>query len=334
MRRALVTGGTGMLGSYIVRQLRAAGCEVRALARDPARAGWLRGLGAEIVRGDLGEPDGLIAAAAGCDVVFHAAAAIGPESAWEPFRTSNVEGTAAVVRAAADAGARLLHVSSTAVYGAQRYEMAPVSESAPLPDLPESDAYGRSKQEAERLVLRAHERGELWATVIRPPVMYGERDRQFIPRIAPIMMRGIFPLIGGGRTTLPVVHASAVAEGALRAVGTNAAEGRVYNFTTDFPLTVADLVRYASEGLGRYIFAPVIPAAAGGAFFSLLRATFRVTGHDDLAGRTDGMLRMLTHDNPFVSERARKELGWQPSIRPEVGVPEAMRWWLAHRRNA
>jgi nucleoside-diphosphate-sugar epimerase len=43
---------------------------------------------------------------------------------------------------------------------------------------------------------------------------------------------------------------------------------------------------------------------------------------------------MLTHDNPFVSERARKELGWQPSIRPEVGVPEAMRWWLAHRRNA
>ena len=323
-----------MLGSYIARRLLAVGVEVRALARDPGSAGWLSTLGAEVVRGDLGEPAGLLAAAAGCDAVFHAAATIGPDAEWERFRKGNVDGTAAVIRAAANAGARLVYGSSTAVYGDRRYEMAPVREDVPLPTLPEIDAYGRSKQEAERLVLAAHEHGELWASVVRPPVMYGERDRQFIPRVAPVMARGIFPLIGGGRTTLPAVHANAVAEGALHAVAIDAAGGRAYNLTTDFPLTVADLVRYGAVGLGRRVFAPVIPTAGGAAMFVLLRLGLRLAGRSDIAAHADGTLRMLTNDNPFASERARAELGWQPTIRPEIGVPEAMRWWAAHHGSA
>jgi len=104
-------------------------------------------------------------------------------------------------------------VSSTAVFGRARYRDEPTDETAPLPVLPEDDSYGRSKQDAERMVLEAHRQGRIWATAVRPPVMYGVGDRQFVPRVGPVLERRFFPLIAGGRTNLSLVHAGSVAQG-------------------------------------------------------------------------------------------------------------------------
>jgi len=334
MRRALVTGATGMLGSYLVQRLKESGYHVRALARSPGAAPWLQEMGVEMVRGELADAQALVAGADGCDVVVHAAAAIGPQSDWETFRAGNVQGTGNVVDACARAGARLVHVSSTAVYGDARYEMAPVSEGVSLPQLPEADSYGRSKQEAERVVRDAQASGRIWAAIVRPPVMYGQRDRQFIPRVAAVMNRGVFPLCGGGTTTLPVVHANAVAEGAILALHTDAANGGIYNLTTDFPLTVADLVALARVGLGRRIRAPVLSPGSSRTFFRVLALALRAIGRGDLAAHVHGTLEMLTRDNPFSSARAWEELEWSPTVRPEVGLPDAFRWWKAHHGSA
>lgn len=334
MRRALVTGATGMLGSYLVCRLVESGVSVRALVRNPDRAAWLRGLGAELVQGELADAHGLARAAAACDVVFHSAAAVGPQADWELFRAGNVEGTRNVVAACALARARLVHISSTAVYGDARYRMAPVDETATLPVLPNADAYGRSKQEAERVVLEAQRAERIWGAIVRPPVMYGARDRQFIPRVAVVMKRGIFPLCGGGTTTLPVVHANAVAEGAIRAASAEIANGRAFNLTTDFPLTVAQLVGLASLGLHRRIRAPSLSLGASRVLFRSLEGVLNLVGRRDLASHANGTLEMLTHDNPFSCVRARDELQWSPSIRPETGVPEAFDWWAAHHGSA
>ena len=334
MRRALVTGATGMLGSYLVQRLVESGCAVRALVRHPPAAEWLRQLGADVVEGELADARALARATADCDAVFHAAAAIGPQSDWETFRLGNVQGTANVIDACAHAGAQLVHVSSTAVYGDSRYEMAPVSESLALPQLPEANAYGRSKQEAERLVMDAQGSGRIWAAIVRPPVMYGERDRQFIPRIGAVMDRGIFPLCGGGATTLPVVHANAVAEGAILAARTDTANGRVYNLTTDFPLTVASLVALARIGLARRIRAPSLSLRTSHLCFQAMELGLRVVGRGDLAAHASGTLEMLTHDNPFSAARAREELQWAPTIHPATGVPDAFCWWKAHHGRA
>jgi len=121
--------------------------------------------------------------------------------------------------------------------------------------------------------------------------MYSRRDRQFVPRVGPVLRRGTFPLIGGGRTTLTLVHAGSVARGAVLAARTDRAAGRVYHLTNDFPVDTRTLVRCAAEGLG-----------------------VRVRG-------------VLTRDNPFSSARARAELGWSPDVRPETALTEAFRWW-------
>src|SRR6185437_1913754 len=144
----------------------------------------------------------------GRDVVFHTAAAITPRGGWDAFRL-NIEGTVNAIRAAERAGARLLHLSSVEVYGPRgRYRPSSekTDEDAPLEPLPERAYYARSKRESEQLVLAAHAEGRLWATAVRPDVIYGRRDRQFVPRVARVLRRGFAPLIDGGRATLAIVH--------------------------------------------------------------------------------------------------------------------------------
>jgi 2-alkyl-3-oxoalkanoate reductase len=331
IRRALVTGATGMLGSYVVQELLEDGARVRAFVRDPARARFLARAGVELARGSLGDASSVLAAADGCDVVIHTAAEIGSGGEWETFHRGNVQGTATVIDAVQETGARLVHVSSTAVIGSARYGAAPTDESVPLPELPEHDAYGRSKQEAERLVLRANDDGRIRAAVVRPPVMYGRRDRQFVPRVAPVLQRGVFPLIGGGRATLTLVHAGAVAQGAVLAAKADIAVGRVYHLANDFPVDSALLVRCAREGLGVPIAGPWIPHVGGRVGFAVLGLGLRLGGRGDLARHAKGTLDMLTRDNPFSSQRAREELGWAPRVSPERGLTEAFRWWRERR---
>lgn len=332
--RALVTGATGMLGSYITERLLEDGWSVRALVRSRERGAWLEEVGAELVDGSLENVDSLTVAAESCDAVFHAAAAMGAGGDWEEYRRGNVEGTRSVVEAASGAGARLVHVSSTAVYGAARYNDKPTDERVPLPELPAYDVYGRSKQEAEAVVLDAHRTGRAWGAVVRPPVMYGCRDRQFAPRMAPVLKGGLFPRIRGGRTTLALVHARHVAEGAILAATTENAGGKAFLLANDFPVTVTDLIRCAQAGLGRRIYAPAVPMAIGRAGFVALQGFLKAIGRSDLARHATGTLNMLTKDNPFTSDRARNELGWSPSIVPDIGLTEAFRFWKSARSSS
>ncbi len=334
MRVALVTGATGLVGNHVVQRLQRDGWEVRALVRDAARAGALSRVGVRLATGDVLEPTSFGRAAKGCSVVFHAAAAITPRAGdWESFSRPNVEGTANAITACANAGARLVHVSSVAVYGnAERYGtgVRRTDESTPLAAVREDAYYARSKQESEALVLAAHEAGRLWACAVRPSVIYGPHDRQFVPRIARMLRRGIAPLVGGGRTTLSVVHAANVADGMVRAAGVDAAGGQAYNLANDYDVTVAEFFRLAGVGMNRPVRTISVPLFVA----RLALGGFKVIAPALLGSRfnavTAASLDFLSRDNPFSSERARRELGWDPPVRPEDGIPDSFRWWAAH----
>jgi nucleoside-diphosphate-sugar epimerase len=333
VRRALVTGATGLVGSYIVERLHADGWSVRALVRDAARASWLQPLGAELFTGDVLDADAFTRAAASCDGIFHCAAAILPERAeWEAYRATNLDGTRNAIAAARAAGARLLHVSSVAVYGgASRYRDTPTDETVVLPPLPETAFYARSKRESEAMVLEAHRRGEIWACAVRPDVIYGKRDRQFVPRIGKVIARGFFPLLGGGRSTLAIVHAGNVADGAVRAIQTDIAGGKAYNLANDYDVTVRDFVRLAAQGLRRRVMLVPVPMILAKTVFKLMTMLIGVARRGAALSQAGGAVAFVSHDNPFSSDRAKRELGWAPPIRPEIGIPEAFRWWADQR---
>ena len=330
MPTALVTGATGLVGSHVVERLQRDGWRVRALVRDAARADWLQRTGAGVAVGDTLDASTLPAAMTGCDVVFHTAAAVTPDGGWEAFRRPNVEGTRNVVDAVVAAGARLVHVSSVAVYGSRgRYAATGgrTSEETPLAPLGEHSYYARSKRESEQLVLGAHAEGRLWATAVRPDVIYGERDRQFVPRVARLLRFGVAPVIGGGHTTLAVVHAANVADGMVRAASHDAAGGRPYNLANDFDVTVAEFFRLAGEGLGERLRFLSVPASAA---HVVMRAA-AIVAPARLRSSMRQSVDFLTRDNPFSSERARRELGWDPPVHPRDGVPRAFRWFAESR---
>lgn len=333
MQTALVTGATGLVGSYIVERLLADGWRVRALVRDGSQGGPLSGLGVELQRGDVLDAGRFAVVARGADVVFHAAAAITPRGGWDEFRRVNIDGTRHAVAAAARAGARLLQVSSVGVYGPSARYGTPrgkTDEDVALRPLPETAFYARSKRESEEIALSAHERGEVWATAVRPSVVYGRRDRQFVPRVARLLRRGFAPTINGGRSTLPIVHAANVADGAVRAAATDAAGGRAYNLANDFEVSVGDFYRLAAEGLGQRVRIIPVPMPIARAAMAIVRAFGPVILGSRMNVVTESSsLDFITRDNPFSSERARRELGWTPEVTPGVGIPDAFRWWAA-----
>ena len=351
MPTALVTGATGLVGSHIVERLTAQGWNVRALVRDASatresRGGWnalewLRSRDVELTTGDVLDLPSLARAAMGCDVVFHTAAAITPRARgphpYDAYRIPNVDGTQNAIGASERAGARLLQLSSVAVYGPKaRYARGGspsdrVDESLPLTPLPERSFYARSKRESEALVLRAHAEGRIWATAVRPDVIYGPRDRQFVPRIARLLRVGVAPVVDGGLTTLAIVHAANVAEGAVRAATTDAAGGRTFNLANDYDVTLAAFYRLAGEGLGRRVRIASLPLWLVRGALSAVRVVAKVASGGSSSVVDDASLGFITKNNPFTSERARRELGWSPVVRPEIGIPEAFQWWMEHR---
>lgn len=330
---ALVTGATGLVGSHIAERLLADGWSVRALVRPHRQSLASLVPGAEPVLGDVLDGASFTTAARGCDALFHTAAAIIAGGGWETYRRLNVDGTMNAILAAEHAGARLLHLSSVAVYGPEtryRSDGGKTDESTPLRTLPARAYYARSKRESEQLVMEAHAAGRIWATAVRPDVIYGPRDRQFVPRVAKLLRLGVAPLVGDGRSTLAIVHAANVADGAVRALMYEGAGGRSFNLANDYDVTVRRFIELAAEGLSRHVRIISVPVRVATTGFRIARSTLKVL----TAGRLSisrAALGMITEDNPFSSDRARRELGWSPVVHPDDGIPEAFRWWTTHR---
>ena len=166
----LVTGGTGVVGTPVVRYLVESGREVRGLARSEASATMLADMGAAPVRGDICSPDSLVKAVAGCDVVYHVAGLVSfcPQFPDRLYQV-NVEGTRNVVRAARRAGVRrLVHTSSVVAVGEKPGTVG--SESTPHRGYYLSH-YGRSKHQAEMAAFA--EAGDMEVVVVNPSSVQG-----------------------------------------------------------------------------------------------------------------------------------------------------------------
>jgi len=175
MPRALITGGTGFIGSNIALRLLELGWKVRILERPGASRLLLEDGPFEHVTGDLLEPDSLRAAMESVEVVFHAAGVVDHwRQGLERMHRVNVEGTRHVVEAALAAGVeRVVHTSSTAALGIHPDSVA--DETFEFNVAPGQFAYGFSKSQAEGVVLDAVRKG-LPAVIVNPTTVIGPRD--------------------------------------------------------------------------------------------------------------------------------------------------------------
>ena len=305
--RTLVTGATGTVGGAVVQQLLAAGREVRALVRDAGRARPLVPAAVELVEGDVTDPASLRRAVDGCGVVYHAA---GLPEQWfaDPtiFQRVNVQGTANLIEAALATGVtRFVYSSTIDVFAAA--PGAAYDESVIDPQ-PKGTYYERSKQDADRLVVAALERG-LPAVFVHPSPFYGPAPaaspglNDFIARL----LRGEIPmLLPGG---MPVVYAPDLAVGHLLAEE-KAAIGARYILSESYH-SLAEIAAAVVAAAGRGRVPRVMPMGVASAVSAAGEWLSKVTGKPPLIPA--GQLCFLRWQARPSSARAQRELGWAPT---------------------
>jgi len=303
----------------------ARGDQVHALVRSEGAIRRMRELGAEPVRGAVEEQRTWEAMPA-VDAVVHSAALVAARTQWQNFFQVNVEGTRLAAAAAHRFGARLVHISSVAVYGRQAADEEPGTrnEASPLGPLHEHDYYARSKRLAESMVRTEVALG-LVATILRPCVVYGEGDRLLLPRLSAVARWGWLPRIGAGNSAMAVVHADSVADAAVRALDSGRAANRIYQVTNDGELTNRQFVAALSEGLGRRIRVIPLPEPVGFGLALGIQGLLRIVGPGLYPGTLTGAVRFWRGGNPYTSERARTELGWTPAVNHREAIAKLVR---------
>ncbi len=244
LRRVLVTGGAGFIGSNVARLvLEETGAEVVVL--DDLSSGYrtnLEGLPVSFIEGDVRDPATVHRAIDGCDTVFHLAASVGnTRSIDDPIRDSeiNVLGTLRVLEAARRAGtSKIVYSSSAGIFG--ELKTLPIREDHPIdPDTP----YGASKLGGEKLCLAYAKLYPMAGVCLRYFNVYGVNQRydaygNVIPIFAHRVLHGEPILIfGDGEQTRDFVNVRDVAQANLRAAQTSGLSG-AFNVASGTRITI------------------------------------------------------------------------------------------------
>ena len=317
--KAFVTGATGFVGTHLVAALRARGDAVTCLVRFPDRARGLDWTGVRLITGDLSSQAALREGCAGADVVFHVAGRISARNLGE-YLAVNRDGTARVLEAMTAAPTRrLVHVSTLAV-GGPTLPGQPIEESRP--PAPVTD-YGRSKLAAETLVRES----QIAWTIIRPPVVYGERDRETL-RIFRLARAGWGPVMGDGTQELSIIHAGDLAAAMIAAATATATVGHVYYATHPAVTTSAALVRAVGVAVGRTPRLVHLPGALARIALWTVGSLASLTGRATLLS-ADKANEFLAPAWTCRSDALTRDTGWRAMTDLATGLARTAAWYRA-----
>lgn len=224
----LVTGGTGLVGSHLLQQLRKKNIPVRALVRNPLTATTLADMGVEVVQGDIADTASLKAAVRGVDRIVHLVGII-QETAGATFRSVHVDGTRNLLDAAKRAGVRqFLYQSALGTRPAAK------------------SSYHKTKWDAEELVRASG----IAFTIFRPSLIYGQGD-QFTLRLSEmIKLSPILPVIGSGSSKVQPLFIDDIVSCLVQAVTTDCCLNEIYELGGPEQLTYQEVTAAIAEAMG------------------------------------------------------------------------------------
>lgn len=325
---ALVTGGTGFIGSNVVHALLAEGHQVRVLVREPVDDLNLRGADVERVVGDIRDVASLRRATRGCDTVFHTAAKVAfwvPKARRSEFHEVNVIGTRNVMRQCLELGvSKVVHTSTTSVIGTSGRD-APTDEDHVFNLWDKSTEYERTKFAAEMEVWRSAALG-LPVVSVLPTGPIGIRDRNpnpFGKLLIDYVYRKI-PAVDGGANLIDVRD---VARGHILAA-THGRPGHRYilghqNVTSEQLFSVLNAVTGVPAPK---VKVPYTLALWLGHWLKFVSDNF--TGRHPVF--TPNMVKLAQLYYFAETEKAKSELGFVPQSDPKRAVASAYKWFLDH----
>lgn len=309
----LVTGAGGFIGSRLTEALYARGARVRAFVRYNSRAdiGLIKLLPAEVLRsvevimGDLQDEDALEKAASGTTLVFHLGALISiPYSYQHPVEVvrANILGTLAVLQACRKAGCRLIHTSTSEVYGSAL--RVPIDEQHPLQG---QSPYSASKIGADKLVESYYRAFGVPAVTIRPFNTYGpgQSARAVIPTIITQALQAEEIHLGNLDALRDFTYLDDTVAAFIKAAETPGIDGETFNLGSGHEVSIREL-------------SDEIVALTGS------RARV-VVDEERLRPEKSEVVRLLADNS-----KARRVLGWAPQVELREGLTRTIAWVRAH----
>ncbi len=339
----LVTGAPGWLGSRLLEVLQTglpdvAGLEapsgdrvIRCLVQPGS--GELRGdENLQIAHGDLGNAEALAGFCRGAEgaVLFHVAGLVHPSRSTRELFTTNVAGTRHLLNAASEAGIRrIVAISSNSPFGFNRSPEHRFDESSPYSPYM---AYGRSKREMELLLREAHASGRIEVTILRPPWFYGPHQPPRQTLFFSMIRHGRFPVLGDGKQMRSMAYVDNICQGMLLAADSAAAAGQTYWIADERPYSIREIVETVSEVLEEELMLPCaerqleLPGLVGD-LARLADAAIQSTG---LYNQKIHVLGEMGQTIACSVDKARRELGYAPTVSLRQGMAESVRWCLAN----
>jgi nucleoside-diphosphate-sugar epimerase len=319
--KALVTGGGGFIGRYIVEKLVARGFDVTSLSRGDHPE--LGALGVKTARADVCEREKVITAVSGMDVVFHTAARVGVGGRLAGFHRVNVIGSRNVVDACVAGGVkRLIFTSSpSVVFGGEPHEGA--DETAPYPSSFNAH-YPATKAIAERETLSANGRDGLLTCAIRPHLVWGPRDTNLIPRLLARADAGRLVMVGDGQNLVDMVYVENAADAHILAMDRlfagSPVAGSAYFITQGEPVNLWDWVNRILKRLGRAPVKKRVSYPLAYAVGAVMETAYTLLGVDAEPPMTRFLAQQLAMSHHFDIGKARRELGYTPKIGADEGL--------------
>jgi dTDP-glucose 4,6-dehydratase len=321
VKKTLVTGSEGFIGSHLVEKLVEDGASVKAfvLYNSFNSWGWLDTLRPEIkkeievVTGDIRDLVSVCSVMKDCDQVYHLAALVGiPYSYQSPrsFVETNVTGTLNVLQAALDCGlSKVIHTSTSETYGTAQY--VPIDEKHPLSG---QSPYAASKIAADQIAYSFYCSFDLAVTIVRPFNTYGPRQsaRAIIPSIISQISAGKAKIsVGDMRPTRDFSYVLDTVEGFLSLAKSQTAVGQTVNLGSNFEISIGDLAQLITEVMRRDV--KLVPDSSR------------------LRPETSEVMRLCA-DTKKVFELT----GWQPNFGGRDGLARGLRLtadWFSNPEN-
>ncbi len=324
MADCFVTGATGFIGHHIVKQLRQDRHNVRILVREDSSLNLLDGLEYETTVGDVTDLDSLLEGIPdSTEWLFHNAAIMADWGGKDHFFPVNVGGTENILEVIRRKDIpRLLHTSSTAVYGFPETSKHITEDWEKNP----ANAYQESKLASEELIRQYVADYGIEVAMIRPPVVLGEGDMftgpQFIERIE----EGSMVVFGDGSNEQSFVHAEDVASGlVVAAENFESARNEAFNVTS-FTCEFRKLMEAIAEDLDVEPSFREIPYGLAKIVGGFLGALYQAFGRDNAPLLTAFRARMFGSEYIIDDSKIREELGYRSKWDLESTVEDMVEW--------
>jgi nucleoside-diphosphate-sugar epimerase len=320
--KILVTGGGGFLGQAICRGLVKRGHDVTSFSRGQYPA--LDNIGVRQGQGDLADRDAVISACVGHDAIFHTAAKVGIWGSYASYYRANVAGTDNIIAACRVHGiGRLIYTSTPSVtHHATRPVEGGTADTVPY-GAGLTSSYASTKLVAEKMVLAAND-ANLVTIALRPRLIWGPGDRQFLPVLVSRAQRGKLRFVGDGSNMIDTVYVDNAVQAHFAAfehlAPSSACAGRAYFISNGEPKTVREILNGLLRAAGAPEVHKTIPFAAAymtGAACETLWRVLRLQGEPPM---TRFLAEQLSTTHWYDMAPAARDFGYVPGVTIAEGL--------------